>query len=96
MPECEICSKLRDVETSFSKWGWPEMDRPFPAEVGRLVAAEDASGEKENHHVKRCPICGTCYSYDFSYEYLVNGSEDEALLTRLTPEEAAARLGTNP
>lgn len=42
----------------------------------------------DEHHVRRCPLCGTYYQYDWSHEYLVNGSEDEEVLTRLTPAQA--------
>ncbi len=86
--ECEICSALQDVETSFSKWGWDELARPLPIAASRLAPVEDTTTyDKERHHVRRCPICGTFYQYDQSYEYLVNGSEDEEVLTRLTPSQ---------
>ena len=81
---CEICSRLQEKEYSYSKYGWPENDISFPAEVARLVPTEDLDTEaKQNHHQLRCPICGRLYQYDFSYEYLVNGSEDEGILQRL-------------
>lgn len=91
---CEICSKLSDVETSFYKYGWDDMDRPLPAEASRLepVGPID-SYERERNHLRRCPVCGTYYHYTWSYEYLVNGSEDEEVLTRLTPEQAGRLLG---
>ena len=89
LSDCEICSHLAEVETSFSKYGWEDMTRSLPPAAARLLPAEDIStGEKEHHHVKCCPLCGTFYQYDFSYEYLVNGSEDEEVLTRLTPDQA--------
>jgi len=89
LAECEICRHLSDVETSFSKYGWDEMTRSLPAEAWRLLPVEDTSSyDAERHHVRRCPICGTFYQYDQSYEYLVNGSEDEEVLTRLTPTQA--------
>jgi len=87
--ECEICRSLRDVETSFSKWGWDELTRSLPIEASRLVPVEETTSyDAERHHVRRCPVCGTFYQYDQSYEYLVNGSEDEEELTRLTPTQA--------
>ncbi len=90
---CEICSQLKDMESSFYKYAWEDMDRPLPAAASRLVLAEDIAGyDQEHHHVKRCPICGTFYQYDFTYEYLVNGSEDEETLTRLTPDQAKKYL----
>jgi hypothetical protein len=87
--DCAICSRLADVETSFSKYGWEEMTRALPAEAWQLEPAEPIDTERaQNHHIKRCPICGTLYRYDWSYEYLVNGSEDEEALARLAPSEA--------
>lgn len=37
-------------------------------------------------------MCGTFYRYDWTYEYLVNGSEDDETLARLTPTEARQLL----
>lgn len=86
---CAICRTLQDVETSFSKWGWDDLARPLPIEASRLVPVEDTPAcDQERHHVLRCPICGTFYQCDQSYEYLVNGSEDAEVLTRLTPAQA--------
>lgn len=91
--DCEICRSLCDVETSFSKWGWDEFTRSLPVAASRLVPVENASSsDVERHQVRRCPICGTFYQYDQSYEYLVNGSEDEEVLTRLTPAQARRYL----
>lgn len=43
-------------------------------------------------HLQQCPECKTCYLYQTDYEYLVNGSEDEETLIRLTPAEAEEYL----
>ena len=84
---CEICCQLKDVETSFYKWGWEEMDRPLPAAAARLVRGEALdSYDPDRRHLRRCPLCGAFYLY----EYLANGSEDEEVLTRLTAEQAQA------
>ncbi len=87
--ECEICSKLAEVETTFYKYGSEDLTRSFPPEVARLEQFQKASTyDGERHHARRCPICGIFYQYDASYEYLVNGSEDEEELIRLTPAQA--------
>ncbi len=89
LDQCEICSELGGVERSFEKYGWPDNTQSLPSPVSRLELAENIEGyDKERHHVKRCPICGTFYQYDLTYEYLVGGSEDEETLKRLTPTEA--------
>ncbi|HQE92991.1 MAG TPA: hypothetical protein PLH19_09170 [Anaerolineae bacterium] len=87
--ECEICSALDEVETSFSKYGWDDMDRPLPPAAARLefFKALDAH-DAERHHIKRCPVCGIFYEYRLTYDYYVNGSEDEEELVRLTPAQA--------
>ena len=36
---CEICNHLDDVETSFSKYGWEEMNYSTPIQAGQLVSA---------------------------------------------------------
>ena len=87
--ECEICSQLEEVETSFYKYSWDDMTLLLPPAAARLEPAEDiSSGEKKENHIKRCPVCGIFYEYSMSYEYFVNGSEDEEKLTRLTPTQA--------
>lgn len=89
LDQCEICSQLSGVETSFSKYGWPDETQSMDPATSRLEPAESIEGyDKERHHVKRCPLCGTYYQYDLTYEYLVNGSEDTEELTRLTPTQA--------
>jgi hypothetical protein len=100
-PACEICSQLKDVETSFYKWGWDEMDRPLPIAAARLVQVMTLDAyEPALRSLRQCPLCGTGYLYESSYEYLVNGSEDEEVLTRLTAEQTqtylAAMAGPNP
>lgn len=91
--ECQICSQIANVETSFSKYAHPDETVSFPVQVAQLerVTSPDAT-DSDEHHVKRCPICGIFYQYDFSYEYYVNGSEDEETLTRLTPTQARTFL----
>ena len=86
---CAVCSQLRAVETSFHKWGWEEQDRPLPAAAALLERDEPLDAyDPERRHLRRCPLCGVLYLYESSYEYLANGSEDEEVLTRLTPEQA--------
>lgn len=87
--ECEICSALGEMETSFSKYGWDDMDRPLPPAAARLEFFEALDAyDAERHHIKRCPVCGIFYKYRLTYDYYVNGSEDEEELLRLTPEQA--------
>jgi hypothetical protein len=89
--QCPICSQLRDIETSFYKYAAPDYDRPLPAAAAHLQRVQFLDEEDaERRHVRRCPSCASLYTYLLSYEYLVNGSEDEETLTRLTPDEAAA------
>lgn len=90
---CAICPSLQDEEYAFQKYGWPEDDTFLPAAAARLVTVRDLrpSGSRALL-LKRCLQCGTYYLYRTDYEYLVNGSEDEQFLTRLTPEQAAEYL----
>ena len=91
--DCEICSQLSESQSSFSKYGWDDSTRALPAAAGRLVSTGFiAPYDREENHLERCPVCGIFYHYRSSYEYLVNGSEDEEILTRLTPAECRAFL----
>ncbi|MEX2680497.1 MAG: hypothetical protein Q6373_002780 [Candidatus Sigynarchaeota archaeon] len=87
---CSICSSIPDH--SFEFWKGGESDGPgLPAASARLeiVGAPyfDDSTSGSNHCIKRCPECGTAYRWTTEYEYLVNGSEDDINLVRLSPEE---------
>lgn len=89
MSDCPICSRLRPCETSFYKYAAPEYDRPLPEAAARLIVLPAAPAEDiDRHHIRRCPHCAALYDYRFSYEYLVNGSEDEEILTRLDSDQA--------
>ncbi|MFO7698865.1 MAG: hypothetical protein R6X16_17160 [Anaerolineae bacterium] len=95
--ECPVCSRLGDVERSFSKWGWDELTIEFPDAVRHLVFLDDTDGEtaatgSSGMSLCRCPTCGTFYRYTWSSEYLANGSEDSAELRRLAPAQARARI----
>jgi hypothetical protein len=86
--DCELCRQLGDVDRSFSKHGWPDATALEPA-ANRLEFVAGVPGrDSQNHHIRRCSRCGTYYQYDWSYEYLVNGSEDSEELRRLTPTQA--------
>ena len=81
---CEICSQLKETETSFDKYGAPDLSYSLPEAASRLEFFKAVEGQDvERHHIKRCPLCGSLYRYDLSYEYMMNGSEDEETLTRL-------------
>jgi len=86
--DCPLCSQLGENETSFSKYGWPDGDYAMTPAAGQLEPVEPLDSSNENHHLKRCTLCGTFYRYDSWYEYYVNGSEDNESLLRLAPPEA--------
>lgn len=91
--QCEICSGLADQEYAFQKYGWEEGDTSLPAVVGHLVMVRDLKPYSSRKlQLLQCPMCGTYYLYRTDYEYLVNGSEDEQFLTRLTGEQAKEYL----
>jgi hypothetical protein len=90
--DCELCREISDQEYCFSKYGHEEGGT-LAGVTGKMVPVEPLDSlTKERHHVKRCTRCGTFYRYDCTYEYLVNGSEDDEDLVRLTPGEAKDRL----
>ncbi len=90
---CSICAQLADRESAYQKYGWPENDTYLPAAAQSLELVRDFTPYGSRLlQLKRCPECGAYYLYRTDYEYLVNGSEDEEHLMRLTAEEAAAYL----
>ena len=90
---CATCGTLNDSHYAFQKYGWEKDNSYLPAAANRLVLVHDLrpySGRALQ--LQQCPECHTYYLYQTDYEYLVNGSEDEQFLTRLTAEDAAAYL----
>lgn len=90
---CAICSGLQERQCSYHKYGWEENDIDLPEAARHLTVVRDFDPNASRLlQLKQCPDCGTFYLYKTDYEYLVNGSEDEEILTRLTPEQAAEYL----
>ena len=90
--DCSICSNLSDKEYAMQKYG-SEDNTYLPEAATLLLVIHDyrpyGSRKKE---LKRCKECGTYYLYETDYEYLVNGTEDEEFLTRLTEKEVEELL----
>jgi hypothetical protein len=55
-----------------------------------VLPAIDPAADPEKAHARRCPQCGTFYRYLQSHEYMMNGTEDEEELTRMSPAQANA------
>lgn len=90
---CRICSRLKDQEYASQKYGWEENDTFLPEAASQLTMVMDfRPNASRKLQIRRCPSCGTYYLYRTDYEYLVNGSEDEEFLTRLSDIEAADYL----
>lgn len=88
MSTCPICGNLKDHETSWSKYGSPDDDRPLPSAAEKLTVLplpDDTPVEKR--HLRRCPGCGAFFGYLQWHEYSINGTEDEEELVRLAPLE---------
>ena len=97
MTPCPVCAALADREDACQKYGWPENDVCLPSAVGQLAVARDfRPGSERKRQLLRCPRCGTAYLYETDYEYLVNGTEDEQHLTRLSAAQAAEVLREPP
>jgi hypothetical protein len=90
---CSICSQLADYESADQKYGHEEGNTYLPAAANSLTVVRDFKPYSNRKlQLQRCPQCETYYLYRTDYEFLVNGSEDEEELTRLTDEEAAEYL----
>ena len=90
---CEICSIMADEEVAFQKFGTEVYDTHLPPAASALQLVKDFNtyGSRKRQ-LWQCPRCGTYYLYRTDYTYLVNGSEDEQFLTRLTEEQAGEEL----
>lgn len=90
---CGICSQLADHERAFQKGGREEEATYLPAAWRQLELLRDFKpGSSRARQLLRCRECGTCYLYTSDYEFLVNGTEDEEFLDRLTGDEAAKEM----
>ena len=91
---CSICQRIPARAHALYKSG-ETLDNTFPPETERLVVVGapffNTETSSANHCLMKCTRCGTFYAWDFTYEYLVNGTEDEYVLTRLSPAEGAKR-----
>ncbi len=89
---CSLCSKLKDKEYSFQKFGG-ENNTYLPQEAAKLETIINLQPTSERKKLlQQCPECKTYFLYETDYEYLVNGTEDEEFLTRLTEKEASQYL----
>lgn len=85
--DCEICGNLNELEKAYSKVGWEDRATFLPPAADRL---QPLSNRKQT---LRCPICGMHYRRKENREYLVNGSEEETELYRLTPTGMRKLIG---
>ncbi len=86
---CSICSQLKDTEYAMQKYGSEEYNTYLPKEVWQLETIVNLNpGSSRECKLLQCPECKTYYLFDTDYEYLVNGTEDEQTLKRLTHDEA--------
>jgi len=91
--QCGMCSSLSDQEYAFQKYGLEKDNTYLPATANQLKVVRDFQPyDSRKLQVRQCSECGTYYLYRTDYEYLVNGSEDEEYLTRLTEEQVAEYL----
>jgi len=95
---CSICHTIPDH--SWALWkGGEQQNNNLPPAMNQLlhVGAPFYNTEmsQSNYCLMQCPACGTYYAWDFEYEYLVNGSEDEINLTRLSQTEGEKQAQRN-
>jgi hypothetical protein len=92
--KCSICKTIPNKTGEFYKGGVLDGD-PLPESVHKLkilgVPYFDDSTSHSNYCLKQCPECGTYYRWEMEYEYLVNGSEDDIGLFRLSDTEGESR-----
>lgn len=88
--KCSICSSLADHEFAYQKFGWEENDTSLPQVASQLIVLRELHPfDSRTLELQQCPECGTHYLKKTDYEYLVNGTEDQQCLKRLSQAEAA-------
>ena len=94
---CSICGSLADREEAFYKAGQETGNTSLPPPARDLILVQDRTGVSSRaKQLKKCPECDTHYWYWTDYEFLVGGTEDEAFLIRLRPEQINDYLWTPP
>ncbi len=88
---CSICNPISDLSYGFWKGGDLQsggipVNESLLGIIGEPFFSDSTSSR--GWCIKRCPECGTCYKWDFDYEYLVNGTEDEITMVRLSDADA--------
>jgi tetratricopeptide (TPR) repeat protein len=90
---CSLCGTLLGEEYAFQKNGWPDNNTFLPSAANQLTILRDfRPHDSRLLQLRQCPECHTYYLYRTDYEFLVNGTEDEEFLTRLTNEQAQEYL----
>lgn len=91
---CSICKTIPDRSWAFWKGGdQRENNLPPSMDLFKIVGEPFYNTDTgcSNYCLMQCPECKTYYAWDFEYEYLFNGSEDEINLTRLSQAEGEKR-----
>ncbi|MFQ5568532.1 MAG: hypothetical protein ACE5G0_02590 [Rhodothermales bacterium] len=91
---CSICKSLPDHAAASWTSGNPTGGRWPRAESKLTVVGAPFFDDRDSYShtcLKQCPKCGTFYLWDFKYEFLVSGTEDELELTRLSDEKGRQR-----
>ena len=91
---CSICKSIPERSNEFAVGGELQGERlPYEASQLDVVGAPFFKDDTVSSRtiLKRCSECGTFYEWDYEYEYLVGGSEDDITLTRLSDEEGQRR-----
>ncbi len=85
---CTVCGILGGHEYAAQKYGWPEDDTHLPRAALSLDLVRNLrpSGSRRLQ-LMQCPQCDAHFLYRSDYEFLVNGSEDEEFLSRLSPKQ---------
>ncbi len=92
---CPTCGTIPDSSRGFWKGGELQSGGISAAESKLEVNGAPFYDDNTSYRhscVKRCLKCGTYFLWEFDYEYLVNGTEDEITLTRLSNVEAEKRV----
>ena len=90
--DCSICKDLESSNSAYQETRDPEGNSYLPEASEKLEYIWKV--ESRTGGIKKCPQCNQLYSYEASYEWFTNGTEDEQHLERISKTNVKKIINT--